>query len=634
MILKPKLNIRQPWPKTAEIAVMKTYIRRIAGLTGGIVLALAGGAIAQTALPHASTSPTQTTEMLAVQQRFIDVTSPDAARAHDAIIALKRYGKPIVIPALIAGLRDGAAPRQEYLDALQAITGIQTPPSTWAEWMEWLQKRDGWPDNPAMDHLLVNKTSRLDQGYADLLPPRTALKIPTHDLVWNGEFLDQAGMFDHPQMSRANQARGISGSDIIIGMRAPDGTARAWPLKWLAGGTVINDQWQGQPITVYYSPLCGTAQVFGRHLINPESHAAPALRPTGFIHRGRPVLYERGSRGMWNACTGRAMTRDPAHQDLPIMTATTTSWGLWARENPATLVMTDTRSATRSEAMIGRMIDYAHNDRMIWPAAILDKSHHAKDHMIAVMDDQNHLIGLEALDLLGRRPVVNSRFSDHPIVLITPNPMIPTVYAFLRGDHFFEQTDFPDRVRDQDGHLWRVDENGLIDMNGGTSLKRLSTWSGYWFVFQDQLPDQQNHLTGLDLPSRPSEAITMPPAPEPVHVPPPRPLAATYPDDQSDYRDEMASIGVSRQMPREPVTFGKLRFPPPPRIARPIPLTMGQEAGIEPMPGDLPDVERQRLAKIRAEKQARTENIIRNPDAAIVNPADKPKRQDISGKEH
>ena len=100
------------------------------------------------------------------------------------------------------------------------------------------------------------------------------------------------------------------------------------------------------------------------------------------------------------------------------------------------------------------------------------------------------------------------------------------------------------------------------------------------------------------------------------------------------------------------MTFGKLRFPPLPKPDKPKNMTPGQEAGLEKMPGQLTEIERRRLAAQKAAtKKADTENFIsndakknilkpppsefkRNPDESMVQPTEKPKRPNISGKGH
>ena len=633
---------------------MRHHHKRHAGFLLAMVAISVTAANNASAQSLASTDPTPTTIEQALSQRFMDVASPDADQASAAITALTRYGQPEVIPALIIGLRDGAAPRQAYIDALTQLTGEKNPPRDWQGWTIWLQRRDGWPKNPAIDRLLVERAAVLDSGYRALLPPVSELAIPSHDLIWMGDFLDQAGMIDHPKMNFAHQAPQIVGSDVIIGLADPNLTARAYPLRLLAGGTVINDEWNGIPVSIVYHPVCGTAQIFDRRQINPEAAQAPLLRPTGLVHRSRPLIYERTSRGLWDACTGRALTTDPAHAPLAIMTATTTSWARWSHEFPNSMVMTDTRSAARAEAMINQMSGYPTSPRTAWPVAILDDQYHAKDQMIAIPGEDGKILGLESMARLADRDVVNGRFGEKSLVLITENPNIPTVRAFQRTDRFFEPTTFPDRVTDQDGALWRVTENGLIGPNQQI-LPRVPVYAGYWFVFQDQLPDASNRTIRVELPPRPVGPLemrqpVMPPVPNP-------PVMSMIPSEQTIAAipaESSATSGATRQ-PKQPVTFGKLRFPPLPKAAKPANMTPAQEAGLEKMPGKLTEVERRRLAAQAAKDQAAKDlaskdlapkdtgkkNILkppsdyrRNPDEKMVQPQDKPKRPDVSGKGH
>lgn len=553
--------------------------------------------------------PTPTTEIEALKQRFMDVAAPDAERASASIKALLAYGKPEIIPALIAGLRDGAAPRQSYVAALQQLTGVTQPLNNWYEWAIWQQKQRDWPENPAFDAVFSERTSQVDSGYRALLPPATALRVPTHDLIWDGSFLDQAGVIDRPIMAHASRAQQITGNDVVIALPAYNGEkARAWPLKLLAGETIINDVWAGIPIAISYHPVCGTVLVFDRRMTDNRGDVQALLRPTGLLHRGRPLLYSREHNGLWNGCTGQSLTQRPALDNLRLLPATTTSWTKWAAANPDSLVMVDDRPTARAEAMVERLKTYHSTEKLPWPVAIYDDRYDAKEKFVAVTAPDNRLIGVELLSNLAQRPVMNARYGDVPVVIVTENNHIPTVRVFRRQDQMFEPMDYADGVRDQNGGVWHIHEGGLIGPNQQI-LERLPSYSAYWYVFQDMLPELAQKPAKLDLPKRPYGTIISP-APK-------KPLALI------NMRD-----GAKLRRPEDPVPFGMLRFPPPPRAARPVYLSASDEAGIEPMPGPLPRIERLRLA--------RQPSIIppRQADEKIVLPHEKPHRPDISGHGH
>jgi hypothetical protein len=184
-------------------------------------------------------------------------------------------------------------------------------------------------------------------------------------------------------------------------------------------------------------------------------------------------------------------------------------------------------------------------------------------------------------------------------------------------------------------------------------LARVPVYAGYWFVFQDQLPERANRMITLDLPPRPIGRIETRPIANPTE-----PLAEPFPEPPISAVANQPPIVFNRQpsskvsQPKQPVTFGKLRFPPLPKPDKPKNMTPSQEAGLEKMPGQLTEIERRRLAAQKAAtKKAENGNFTsenakknilkpppseftRNPDESMVQQTEKPKRPNISGKGH
>ncbi len=122
------------------------------------------------------------------------------------------------------------------------------------------------------------------------------------------------------------------------------------------------------------------------------------------------------------------------------------------------------------------------------------------------------------LDTLLAHRVVNDRFRDEPIVLVVGGPRLlvngrsarsgparfdsgAAVRAYRRGSHEFHAGEAPERLTDEAGARWRVEEEALV----GPDTQRLERVPGvlaYWFGWQSYHP--RTELYASEMASTPS----------------------------------------------------------------------------------------------------------------------------------
>ncbi|MDF2155467.1 DUF3179 domain-containing (seleno)protein [Vibrio sp. CAU 1672] len=102
--------------------------------------------------------------------------------------------------------------------------------------------------------------------------------VPEQDILRGGPPRDGIPAIDHPKFVPANQVNYLRDDDIMLGL-VRDGKARAYPLRILIWHEIVNDHFNGEPVTVTYCPLFGTAMVFDA-IVNgrPRSFGVSGLR--------------------------------------------------------------------------------------------------------------------------------------------------------------------------------------------------------------------------------------------------------------------------------------------------------------------------------------------------------------------
>jgi hypothetical protein len=85
------------------------------------------------------------------------------------------------------------------------------------------------------------------------------------------------------------------------------------------------------------------------------------------------------------------------------------------------------------------------------------------------------------LSALEREGVVHDTLAGRPVVLVTGPPGTREVRAYEGGGHRFTRpTEGGDRLVDEKGRAWRVDEESLAGPDN-QSLPRLGGHLAYWF---------------------------------------------------------------------------------------------------------------------------------------------------------
>jgi len=82
-----------------------------------------------------------------------------------------------------------------------------------------------------------------------------------------------------------------------------DGQARAYPLQILMFHEIVNDEFNGRPISITFCPLCNASIVFDRRL----DGRLLDFGTTGLLRKSDLVMYDRQTESWWQQFTGRAI---------------------------------------------------------------------------------------------------------------------------------------------------------------------------------------------------------------------------------------------------------------------------------------------------------------------------------------
>jgi Protein of unknown function (DUF3179). len=163
--------------------------------------------------------------------------------------------------------------------------------------------------------------------------------------------------------SGVERRESLAAEAVVVGVERA-GRARAYPVSVLTRHEVVNDEFGG-PLLVTYCPLCRSGLVTERHVDGAPTTfrvtgllwQAPRVRSAAAVergdvfgvsgldpdidprNRGNLVMVDDRTGSYWSQILARAICGPARGDDLTPVAATTTTWGEWRDDHPATQVL-------------------------------------------------------------------------------------------------------------------------------------------------------------------------------------------------------------------------------------------------------------------------------------------------------
>jgi hypothetical protein len=144
---------------------------------------------------------------------------------------------------------------------------------------------------------------------------------------------------DYPVVETPGRPKGHALRDRqpVFGVALGD-EVRAYPQDLLQKIEVVNDRLGGKPTAVVYDRGRGAALVYGREFRG----GVVTFGTTGYSCKGRPLLYDRNTKGLWfPRGDDLACLSGPQQGEVlkPIAKPVATTWANWLRQNRQTTVV-------------------------------------------------------------------------------------------------------------------------------------------------------------------------------------------------------------------------------------------------------------------------------------------------------
>ena len=275
--------------------------------------------------------------------------------------------------------------------------------------------------------------------------------IPLNEIYGGGPAKDGIPSLDKPKFLDASEVDFLLPDDKLLGVSL-NGVDKAFPISILNYHELVNDQFNGQAVTVSYCPLCGTGMVFDSRVKGDSL----VFGVSGLLYNNDLLMYDRKTQSLWSQIEGRAINGSLKGIYLDRLPVEHTTWRVWHQSHPNTLVLSQDTGFYRHYGS-SPYPHYEDSSRLMFPLTNYDKRYSAKDLVI----------GIEVGDKAKVYPFVELAKAKSPSVIDTFNGKTFTI-----------------EYLDKDKSARIVDSNGSV----------ITSLTAYWFAWMAFHPESEVYL--------------------------------------------------------------------------------------------------------------------------------------------
>ena len=222
---------------------------------------------------------------------------------------------------------------------------------------------------------------------------------------------------------------------------------------------------------------------------------------SGLLYRSNKLMYDRATETLWHQFLGEPVLGELADSGikLEVLPVVLTTWQEWlAGHHDTTVLDINTgvypASTYRVEQDSGSIYyNYRQITGTMFPVWQQSDQLAIREQILGL--NLNGQTKAYSLAVLRREPVINDSLGGINLVVITIDKA-SAARAYESGDNTFsmagpiEVQDGTVVLADQQGHLWRMEEEALVrEDDSANRLKRLPSHVAYWFGWYGFYPD-------------------------------------------------------------------------------------------------------------------------------------------------
>jgi hypothetical protein len=294
---------------------------------------------------------------------------------------------------------------------------------------------------------------------------------------------------DSPSYVSVQEADGLLGDDDVVFILESSDPVKIYPQYILVFHEIVNEELDGEPISITYCPLTGSAICYKGGI----ETAHTTFGTSGKLLNSNLVMYDRETDSYWPQILGTAINGPSKGEGLDTVPVAWTLWGLAKAEHPDALVLSEETGFLRNYGSdpYGSYTDddsYYQARGPFFPVMNTDERLPPKEVVVAIkVGDSEIAITKSVVAEMG---IIDTEPRNTPVVAIY-DEALDVVRVFsrrLNGETFgFSLQD--GSILDDSGSTWNVNGQAIEGAMDGLSLTRINHFDVMWFAWSAFYPD-------------------------------------------------------------------------------------------------------------------------------------------------
>ncbi|WP_397363734.1 DUF3179 domain-containing protein [Olleya sp. R77988] len=313
--------------------------------------------------------------------------------------------------------------------------------------------------------------------------------VPLGEIRDGGPGKDGIPSIDTPIFVDANSsdANYLDDDDLVIGI-VKGSQIKAYPHIVMDWHEVVNDNFDGFPVTISYCPLTGTA--FGWNgIINGQ---ITTFGVSGLLYNTNLILYDRNSDSNWSQLRLQCINGSQISSIPETESVIETTWGVWKNMFPSTKVLSLFTGFNRDYGTYPYGDYITNNDFLLFNVNPTNNTLPSKERVFALID--NNLSKAYRFENFNNGKVVNETFNGNQYLIVGNNNIINAFklsgstlglsfqYNYSNSEEFFI---------DNEGNKWNIFGKAIQGPRVGQKLTPSKSVVSYWFAIASFYPNPE-----------------------------------------------------------------------------------------------------------------------------------------------
>lgn len=304
--------------------------------------------------------------------------------------------------------------------------------------------------------------------------------IPKDEVIDSGAGKDGIPSIDNPVFIDGNDTRVntyMKDEDLIVGI-VIDGEIKAYPHRVLDWHEIVNDEINGEKITLSYCPLTGSALAWERVINNRET----TFGVSGLLYNSNLILYDRETNSHWSQLLFRSVNGSLMHKIPKLYDIQETTWKRWKEMYPSTKILSNEQGFDR-DYNVYPYGGYKKDDAvLLFPLSKKDEIIDYKERVHALVYNNNAMV-YRFINFIGGK-VFKETFITDTILVVGDDTLLRSFV--IDNQHLNLEFQYDDSkeylFKDNEGNRWSSDGEAIIGPRKGEKLTPTNSLMTYWLA--------------------------------------------------------------------------------------------------------------------------------------------------------